>query len=533
MKKSLTKYIALIMALTMLLLTGCSNISIFASKENLINIDISSLGDICIESADSNEKYCVMSYFDYLESNSEDEDIPNLTRHITIFSTKTKLPIITSEYDYNDDYYKIKANNNDFIMTNQESGETIIYDYKLNELSRETGTANDNRELVEKIDGINIEDFNIYDTYAKADYYGKYYALIFYDKPEEFNIIKANSGYEYREASGHKILVNDYNGNTTNDYSNVYKIIDLDSKKILNTVKIENDLDFNNVLTTNLNDNCATVSNSNNNGTLKSLMVWYYNINAQSLTFDDYYKAINTNSIQTETDEIIKQIKKEYNIYMEYSIKKDFFDYDITNDCLPIIFYLGVLNIKNDLAYFPAEFYNELLCNDISNPISSFDEFHIYLVGKINDDVAAYASNICCDETDNKTILYTVYSCKDYNRQTFFHEMMHQMEYRIWNYDKEFDTEWEKLNPNSFNYDFESTDAYFDNEEWQSYFVRDYGTKSILEDRADCFGALCDSGLDGNRYWEDNTELSKKMDLLSNTIIKSFPSLTNNAFWLE
>lgn len=537
MNRKFAKIIALILASIMVIMTGCtSNVADEPKRESVVKLNIAELGDVYIESVDSNENYCVATYYDFIEEVGGEAEIDENTEqkyHIAIFDTNKKTLIKSIEYNNDGKYYKAKMNDAGFDLYNQDAGEKIQFDFELNEIAKGTYDFEESWVKGEKIKDINTERFECRDTFAKTDDFNAYTALLFYDKPTEFKVIRNNSSIEYCDVIGHKALITDYSGNKKQDYTNVFKVYDFDNNQILNDVRIENDLDFNNLSTSSINDVAATISTGYDNGKLKEIIVWYYNTDAKNTPFEDgFCKTVPVSEIQAGIDEVTAQVKEKYNIPMEVNVKKEFFDHETDNDFLPILFYLKALEIEHDLGYFSKEFYSELLCNDIDNAVSTFDEFRIYLVGNISDDISAYAGNVACDETDDKMILYTVYSCSGYSRNTFFHEMMHQMEYRIWNYEKDFDDKWEAMNPKGFEYANENEENYYDNEEWQSYFVRGYGMRSILEDRADCFGTMCDTSLDNDEWWKQNEQLVSKMDYLTSIIQKSYPSLKENPFWV-
>lgn len=542
MKKTFSKIIALLLALAMLFLVGCSNNVPAISqdpkeqkKDTLINLDISSLGDASIEYADSNEEYCVVSYYNYIGEQAGEVEIDEteLIYHLAVFDVKQNKLITSTEYENDGKYYKIVINDNGFELLDNDSENKLIFDYSLNQIGSDKYDFEENWKKGERIESISTDNFDCRDSYAITDDYSIYSALLFYDTPDEFKVVKSNASFDYRNAVGHKILINDISGNKNNDFTNVYSVLDFDTNEIVNTVRIKNDLDFNNVAVTSINEHCATVCNAYDNGKLKEIFVWNYNEDANSKPFDDgYCQTVKADDIDTALEEISAQIKQKYNIVMECKADKKFFYHDVENDAVPIVFYLKACDIQNDLGYLPLEFYNELLCNDLDNAESKFDRLHIYLVGSVVDDTSAFAGDECNDETNNESILYITFTCSFFSEQTFFHEMLHQMEYRIECYDKDIDKKWEALNPKGFEYDGSNEDVFFDNDEWQKYFVRSYGVTGILEDRADCFGTLCESAIDNDYWWNDRPELVEKMNLISDTVQASFPSLSKNAFWI-
>lgn len=161
-----------------------------------------------------------------------------------------------------------------------------------------------------------------------------------------------------------------------------------------------------------------------------------------------------------------------------------------------------------------------------------FDKFKIYMIGEFNQDenVDAYCSNL-----NNE--LYIVFSMKYFRYSTFCHELMHALEYRIWDYDNEFEEKWYNLNPDNFEYQGKGNYStyYYENEYVQDYFARDYGLTNNLEDRATVFEAICDSGIENqaDAWWINKNPLKAKATLLKKTLEKSFPSLKNSNYPLS
>lgn len=114
---------------------------------------------------------------------------------------------------------------------------------------------------------------------------------------------------------------------------------------------------------------------------------------------------------------------------------------------------------------------------------------------------------------------------------------MHALEYRIWDYDNEFEEKWYNLNPDNFEYQGKENYStyYYENEYVQDYFARDYGLTNNLEDRATVFETICDSGIENqaDAWWIEKKPLKAKAILLKQTLEKSYPSLKSNNYPLS
>ena len=147
---------------------------------------------------------------------------------------------------------------------------------------------------------------------------------------------------------------------------------------------------------------------------------------------------------------------------------------------------------------------------------------NIFVVGELAEmkNADAYSFN----ENDN---LYMVFDSSCFSVSNFYHEIMHSAVYRIWNYEYNFEENWEKLNPDNFQYDDNYTDVYFSNSEYENCFARDYSVKDCSEDIATTFEMVLSAKQQNQeKSWRDKEILNKKVEYLNTVLGKSYPSLT-------
>lgn len=541
-RMKITKIILSLSLLSALMLSLCT-CGIPSPTAEFTTLDTSALGEVSMISCESNEKYSVLFYMNYTEEWDEDTNgtADDIHYYISVFDNKKNKEIGKTQLKNKENYgYEVRLTDEGFSLFSIENDEVINYDFKLKNYQTENYDFKENYDTAKGIQSIDPDKFNCLDTFAISHGYRSNQALVFYDESDKLFILKSNLYYDYLCADKHKILVIDNSANKTDNYESVVRILDFDSNTEINSITIPNEQNINNIQCAKLNGECATVATVKEDGRLDKVYIWNYNLNPKNKPFDNgFCEAVADDKITEKTDEAVKRIKGSYDIGLEYAPDLNFIrqEYVVNNDLKPIEFYLSVLDLEQYIAILPRQFYKELLCTDIELPLSTgFEQFRIYLVGDFpENDISAFANNISCDETDNMDTLYIVYSCSGLNQKTFFHELMHSMEYRIWNYESTFDENWASLNPPQFEYSEDYPSLYYDesHSDWQDYFSRDYGMKNILEDRATCFEEMCDGLLTDNCWWKEKTPLLKKEKYLSEIIKKSFSSLNNSKIILH
>lgn len=247
----------------------------------------------------------------------------------------------------------------------------------------------------------------------------------------------------------------------------------------------------------------------------------FYIINAVSVFLDDpdnVYVTDNDNAFNVIATNEKRILTSSYD---ENSILNEYFYY---NDYSKAQVILAMYDFEKCLSTFPAE-----LCSEIISSENGFDKLKFYFVGRFDseknsNDISAYCSNFNGE-------LFIVYSVNSFTYSTFCHELMHAMEYRINDNVSDFYNEWDQLNPDGFEYTYFDNERipFYENEEYQQYFARDYGTNNQLEDRATVFEEVCSSDFinEESPWWAEKNPLSKKASYLKTVIKRSYPSLSN------
>lgn len=519
----------------MLSVCSCGDIAQFDNIA-LFELDLSILGEINVYCFDSNEKYTAVLYSDSnenAEQSVENEEYLPQKYYLSVIETyksNVKKTVVFNNPDMNS--FSMSADDC-ITIYNEQKGKKTSYDFDLNILSIDSYKFEEYYDKGAKI-GIDTARFNCLDSFAVSSSFGVAQSIVFYDNPETYYMIKNNIYYDFRNAVDYSILTIDYEQNKNDIPISDLHIFDFDKMCEINSVTIPNPDSNNYIASTNYNKFRATALCTDENGKNNKIYVWNYQVERVDKPFDkDYCAIIEKDKVNDKIDELESKIKINYGIELECNADKNFIaeQYKYENDFQPIYVYQCALDIEYYLSKLPINLFSEILCMDIKNAVADFDELRIYLVGSFpNQNIDAFASNIGCEETDDKNIVYIVYSCTGLSQKTFYHEFMHTMEYRIWNYEDNFDDKWAKLNPNKFEYDEDYTKIDF-NDELQQYFTRDYGMSGILEDRATCFEELCDSSLSNDVWWENKPNIVDKEKYLSYVLKKSFPCFFENSIW--
>lgn len=537
MKKAVSLLISVALVFN---LCACS--MILPNESELVKLDTSSFGDIFAISHDSNEKYTALFYTDFVfdegensENISEEEifepEEADQNYYLAVFDSRRGALLENIEIENEDDGgYFVDVSDDEIMLKNEQNAEMITYDFELKNRSEGEYDFNPYWEQTQMLDAVDANRWASLNGYTVSSNFGEYQALLFYDRPQDFYILKENVYYNYRDLCGHKMLVEDNSDNVNTNPKSVLRVFDFDTKAEINSITVENNFDFNNIQITSFNERRVTFSTCFEDGKFDSLYVWNYGLNAKNTALENgFCEVIGANEVDLKIDEASRRIESTYGIGFECSPELDFIreQYAYSNDFKAIDFYLNVLDIEKYLSLLPKQLYSEILGKNLENSFEQFDEFRIYLVGHFDDGIIdAYESNFY-DEATGTSFIYIVYSFVGLNQKTFFHELMHAMEHQIWAAVPDFDEEWQKLNPTDFEYTDDYVEVYYNeqNEAWQEYFTRDYGMKNVLEDRATCFEELCDGAFSDSCWWSDKPHIVEKQKYLAEVLDKTYPSL--------
>ncbi len=255
------------------------------------------------------------------------------------------------------------------------------------------------------------------------------------------------------------------------------------------------------------------------------LFIWQYRKGAVNEPFEAEEKTIDI--LNTESAEICKKIKKDYGINVQINSKEfDFYEkgeeYYISPDASVFDAHITLLRLKEFLDLLPKGFVKEIY-TDLD--FCSYDGFDIFIGGQIEGTSSAYTMTFL----ENMTI---VFGAQATDMRTVAHEFMHAMDVRIEDSltDISLYEIWSEKN-DGFEYTgYSSDNSYYEDEEYDSYFVSAYSTATDGEDRAEIFSYLFTDSFSDTlppEWYKDNAPLKAKTDLLIRLIRDSFESLEN------
>lgn len=516
MKKNIIILLSLIMAFSF---TSCSVGQIkqnvltkLSEMENSLKIiDVSEFGEIVLIDYDINGEMIAMLYEPLISDEREAKE-QEFSCSLSLYNIKKGKMIKTAEVDR--EAYDV-AFSGEYVQVWSDSETSIRYDYSLNNCGSATGKAFDCYSIAENIETINTERFVCCDSFAYDSNYIGYDIMVFYNDCNNYYIAE-HSNSNILSSCNKLVLESSGEDNLT------LTVKDYASKRIVNSMELESEAIF--LDRGIIKDDAVCFNTIDDYGKLKDIYYWDYRDNACNESFD--FVIVNDKNCLSQFSEICNDIMESCQIHLEINpdrgIDDSFYEWNDTGDNSRYL--LCAYDLKYCLEKLPNPIFSEILCNDIEDAVMQFKRLNIFLVGEVADEnIRAYA-NITDDE------LYIVYGCRTFDYSTFFHEMMHIMEYRIRNLEPDFDAEWEKLNPKDFYYTADYDTLYYENEAFQDYFARSYGMTNALEDRATVFELLCDNAsTDAEPWWREKEPLAAKADFLKDALQKSYPSLENQA----
>lgn len=529
MKKSLLILLAAVMCIQ--LLCSCS----FSKDiDESFNLDLEFLQDRTITDIDNNDRYILIRCVPFIEEEYEYYEPAYEVSYYYVWDIeKNKLnSSLERKEDYDNDNYiskiEIDEENQITLYSYNNPKQSLVYDLAFNL----TGSCNESfitkeekqNALMKGNSLINADRFAVYGNFATDSFYISNSVGVFLDDPDNVYISEHDKYFNVNSTNGKLVLTSAYEENGT---SITYRLTDYE-----NLVQREIEVEYGEYTfpgLSSMSNKYSVVDACDESG--KSNTITVINNSCGNALNADITKIPST-EIDSKITSILKEIENKYGVeteiaeeYDENSIINEFF-YD--NDYSKAQILLAMYDFEKCLSTFPDEFYSEVISSR-----TGFDKLKLYFVGsfdseKNSSDVSAYCSNIN-DE------LFIVYSVNSFTYSNFCHELMHAMEYRIIDNITDFDYEWDRLNPDGFEYIYFDSERipFYENEEYQKYFARDYGTNNELEDRATVFEEVCYSCFikEESPWWAEYEPLSKKVSYLKSAIIKSYPSLSE--LWKE
>ena len=502
--KKLKPILAIIVALSILLFSGCANIqalipnadsdfyeikSISNKADIIYAIDIS--GDnILLLTSKGIENYKLFVY-------------DALSNRITAEKSLDDCPL---------DYISgaIFNSDNEIYVYDEGNEKAVVYDLNLNQ----TGTA-DHEVVYDRELGTELinDTFTFFDTYAFS-YQGSRYCFVFYDDLENIYFFDGENEAVF-SANGKKLFTAELNfsENTPNSNATVY-VKDVENGLCINSMKLESVSGnlTNDIPASAISDKyvcfSSHVSNNQTGGSKNTLYLWKYTEKPTNEKIE--IKSMTANGLLEDNERITKELKDKYGINV-YANKKPNFGFEVVLSATPLQINNVLSQLSDCLALFPENFVKEIYKDAV-------DGLNIYIVDFI-DGATAFAN----DFLEEYEICFDSHG--GFSKTVAMHELMHLIDNRIITYyddnGVDFIDEWKKLNPADFEYGIDDKNP-------EEHFVSYYAMTAIDEDLADTFQTMYEAYIfGGDHRLEDYEFVRKKADLLCEGIRKAYPSMAN------
>lgn len=506
--RKLKPLLAILLAVSVILLSGCANIEALLTKNDSDFYEIKPISGADI--------YCSVDISGdnvlFLTASGLD---PYL---LTLYNAPENK--IIAEKDLGDcrlEYISgAKFGDNDQILVYDDGNEkAITYDLSLNE----TGTI-DYPYVDYYADAPESEFLN--DTFAYEDTYAfsyedDNYCIVFYDDLEKIYIFDATDESIY-DVEGRKLFTCDSKYSESNDsWTTTLYVKDLENDLCINSIALEAVPDgiFNDIMACALSDEYVCfvdrISNDTTGGALSVPYIWKY-AEAPSNEAIEVKKMTEEGLIQ-DNERLIDAIESKYGINVFVNEEPEFgFDVDLSANSIQVHHVLAALEECLDL--FPEDFVKE-----VYKDAEYVKGLNIHIVENI-DGANAFAN-------DFFEYYEICFGCRGFSRSVVFHEFMHLIDNRIQTYyddnDMDFYDLWWQLNPEDFEYGSEID--YDFNEE---YFVSLYAMTNADEDLADTFQAMFEAyENDGDYRFNEHEYVNKKAALICEAIRNAFPCMEN------
>lgn len=530
------KIISVLLSFLLIFLSACSLLP--SQIDTAINLNLDFMNDKTVTCLDSNDRYILFQTVEYI---SEAEYYNEEQTEYFYYLWDIERNRLKSEYSE-----KINANGDNLISEIElnDDNEIILYCYDNAKYSAkynlsfkkisDCGETYLSREeeiyaLMDKNDAVDSSRFtNCQKTATYSNYINKE-LVVFLDEEDSIYIRDINKDYSLLQCSGKSML--EYKSNE-NSNEITYRLTDYES---LNS--IEKSISYDSSVYpsyASLSDKYTVIIATDDYGKCNNVTVWN---NTSGISAAQSIEKLSKNEINKIISRLEEKIKSTYGVdiecFKEYDRNSIISDYYYNNDMYFSELMLTLYDFDYCLSTFPTEMYKEIISGN-----TSFEKLKFYFIGNFDDEkndtqINAYCSNYSSDADSE---LYIVYSLSGFTYSTFCHELMHAMEYRIWDYYDNLDDEWNALNPKDFEYIYfdNENNSFYENEEWQVYFARDYSMNNELEDRATAFEEVCYSTNynEVNPWWNKNKPFVKKAALLQKALKASYPSLSNDEYSL-
>lgn len=507
--------------------------------EETVNLNLDFLREKIILNIDNNDRYILIQAVPFtteepeLDEADEESNIEeNVENYFYIWDIERNR--LKSQYtldiNFENDIASVEISDDNYIsLISYENGEeSALYDLRFNKLSVIDKTVSSEydkaNELMKQSKIIDNERFSNYGNLASYTTYIDKQIDVFLSDYDTAYLRNIDIDFSPLACENKLILEN----NNCNDKGLLtYRLCDFENMNIISTT-----VDYGSCVYASqgsFSSKYAVITANDETGKNNIITVWNTasgkttSLNAEVITADSIEE-----KIKNKSNEICEKYNIEIETYKKYDENSLIDSYAYTNDLPKSELLLALYDFDYCLSTFPTELYAEI----ISTKIMEFEKLKFYFVGNFDDEKNSQSVSAYCSNVNDE--LYIVYSITGFTYSTFCHELMHAMEYRIWDYEGYFDDNWFKLNPEGFEYVYfdDEKNPYYEKESWQNYFARDYGMNNELEDRATVFETICESAYlkEEEPWWAEKKPFVKKAKYLVNVLRKSFPSLNEDSF---
>lgn len=505
--RKLKPLFAILLAVTVILLSGCANVQSLLPKNdaNLYELTaISQKADIytSIDISGDNVLFLTASGTDSYE--------------LTVYNALNDR--ITAEKNLSDcplEYITgaIFNSDNGIYVYDELNEKAVIYDLNLNQI----GTADYVVVYDHEIASTLVNDTYAYlDTFAYTYEGGNFYVL-FYNSPETVYVFDGRDKMIFSE--NQRRLLTGKLDQIKSDKSLILTLAveDLDNSLCIDEAKLDTVPNgyFADVTLSALSDKYACfverISNDQTGGESVIPYLWKYTENPTASTSD--VKKMTEGDFENDNARLISELEDRYGIGIKTNEPPEFgFECDCTAS--PIQINMMLSSLSDCLDLFPKNFVKE-----IYKDAEYVNGLNIHIVENI-DGATAFTNDF--SETYEIAFGY-----RGFSDSVVFHELMHLIDNRIQTYydenNMDFYGEWWTLNPPGFEYYYD--DDHDINEE---YFVSHYAMTNVGEDLADTFQTMFEAYEYGGDFrFSEYEHVKEKADLLSEAIRKAFPSMAN------
>lgn len=526
------KITSVFLPITLVFLSACSLLP--SQIDTAVNLSLDFLKNKIVTCLDSSDRYILFQTAEYV---SEEEYYNGEQTEYFYYLWDIERNRLKSEYSE-----KVNANGDNLISEIELSDDNkiIFYCYddarysavynlsfkKIGDCSETYMSRSDEiYDLMDKNDAVDSSRFANYQRTATYSNYINKELVVFLDDSESLYVKDINKEYSTLHSSG-KLMLEYKSDENSNEIT--YRLTDYE-----NLNSIEKSISYDSTVYpsfASVSDKYTVIVAADDYGRCRTVTVWN---NTSGKSTAQSIEKLPVNEIDSNIKKLEEKIKSAYGVdiecFKEYDENSYINDYYYDNDMFTSELMLALYDFDYCLSTFPAELYREIISGN-----TSFDKLKFYFVGNFDDEKNDTSVNAYCSNTDGE--LYIVYSLSGFTYSTFCHELMHAMEYRIWDYYNSLSEEWFALNPDGFEYTYFDSDnnSFYENEEWQTYFARDYSMNNELEDRATAFEEVCYSANSNetNPWWSENEPFVKKAALLQKALKASYPSLSDGKYSL-